>query len=111
MQPIFFYSFLQFTLRFYSNILFSGVTIGAGYSLTQLNDALHFIVSKQPKEKTKTYYALLKHLRTLAGTQIRNMAVRSLVLYKLSHSYTQSHSSVQFSKHYSEEETQQVSVE
>ncbi|KAM7105136.1 aldehyde oxidase 4-like isoform 1-T1 [Molossus nigricans] len=51
-----------------------GVTIGAGYSLTQLNDALHFIVSKQPKEKTKTYYALLKHLRTLAGTQIRNMA-------------------------------------
>ncbi|MXQ79156.1 hypothetical protein E5288_WYG000674 [Bos mutus] len=51
-----------------------GVTIGAGYSLAQLNDALHFIVSEQPKEKTKTYHALLKHLRTLAGAQIRNMA-------------------------------------
>uniref|UniRef100_A0A4W2IR68 aldehyde oxidase n=1 Tax=Bos indicus x Bos taurus TaxID=30522 RepID=A0A4W2IR68_BOBOX len=51
-----------------------GVTIGAGYSLAQLNDALRFIVSEQPKEKTKTYHALLKHLRTLAGAQIRNMA-------------------------------------
>uniref|UniRef100_A0A8D0W2K9 xanthine dehydrogenase n=1 Tax=Sus scrofa TaxID=9823 RepID=A0A8D0W2K9_PIG len=51
-----------------------GVTIGAGYSLAQLNDALQFIVSEQPKEKTKTYLALLKHLRTLAGAQIRNMA-------------------------------------
>ncbi|XP_016051352.1 PREDICTED: aldehyde oxidase 4-like [Miniopterus natalensis] len=52
----------------------NGVTIGAGYTLAQLNDALHFIVSEQPKEKTKTYCALLKHLRTLAGAQIRNMA-------------------------------------
>uniref|UniRef100_A0A8C3WD62 FAD-binding PCMH-type domain-containing protein n=1 Tax=Catagonus wagneri TaxID=51154 RepID=A0A8C3WD62_9CETA len=51
-----------------------GVTVGAGYSLAQLNDALQFIVSEQPKEKTKTYRALLKHLRTLAGAQIRNMA-------------------------------------
>ncbi|XP_072668695.1 aldehyde oxidase 4-like isoform X3 [Canis lupus baileyi] len=51
-----------------------GVTIGAGYSLAQLNDALHLIVLEQPKEKTKTYSALLKHLRTLAGAQIRNMA-------------------------------------
>uniref|UniRef100_A0A8C0X5P8 xanthine dehydrogenase n=1 Tax=Castor canadensis TaxID=51338 RepID=A0A8C0X5P8_CASCN len=57
-----------------STLLFSGVTIGAGYSLAQLNDALRFIVSEQPKEKTKTYHALLKHLRTLAGAQIRNMA-------------------------------------
>uniref|UniRef100_A0A671G271 Aldehyde oxidase n=1 Tax=Rhinolophus ferrumequinum TaxID=59479 RepID=A0A671G271_RHIFE len=52
----------------------NGVTIGAGYSLAQLNDALGSIVSEQPKEKTKTYRALLKHLRTLAGPQIRNMA-------------------------------------
>uniref|UniRef100_A0A671G6L8 xanthine dehydrogenase n=1 Tax=Rhinolophus ferrumequinum TaxID=59479 RepID=A0A671G6L8_RHIFE len=65
---------LQLTLSFYSTILFSGVTIGAGYSLAQLNDALGSIVSEQPKEKTKTYRALLKHLRTLAGPQIRNMA-------------------------------------
>uniref|UniRef100_A0A452V7N7 Aldehyde oxidase 4-like n=1 Tax=Ursus maritimus TaxID=29073 RepID=A0A452V7N7_URSMA len=51
-----------------------GVTIGAGYSLAQLNDALHLTVLEQPKEKTKTYRALLKHLRTLAGAQIRTMA-------------------------------------
>nr|XP_055201143.1 aldehyde oxidase 4-like isoform X3 [Nyctereutes procyonoides] len=51
-----------------------GVTIGAGYSLAQLSDALHLIVLEQQKEKTKTYSALLKHLRTLAGAQIRNMA-------------------------------------
>lgn len=66
------------------------MTIGAGYSLAQLNDALHFIVSEQPKEKTKTYRALLKHLRTLAGTQIRSMAVHSLALCAMSHSYRQS---------------------
>ncbi|XP_055967737.1 aldehyde oxidase 4-like [Sorex fumeus] len=51
-----------------------GIKIGAGYTLAQLNEALQFIVSEQPKEKTKTYHALLKHLRTLAGAQIRNMA-------------------------------------
>uniref|UniRef100_A0A8D1NLL3 FAD-binding PCMH-type domain-containing protein n=1 Tax=Sus scrofa TaxID=9823 RepID=A0A8D1NLL3_PIG len=59
---------------FLSKFFSLGVTIGAGYSLAQLNDALQFIVSEQPKEKTKTYRALLKHLRTLAGAQIRNMA-------------------------------------
>ncbi|XP_038171245.1 aldehyde oxidase 4 isoform X3 [Arvicola amphibius] len=51
-----------------------GATIGAGQSLAQLKDALDFLVSEQPKEKTKTFHALLKHLRTLAGPQIRNMA-------------------------------------
>ncbi|KAM6178132.1 aldehyde oxidase 4-like [Rhynchocyon petersi] len=58
----------------FSDITDGGVTIGAGYSLAQLSDALHFIVSEQPEEKTKTHHALLKHLRTLAGAQIRNMA-------------------------------------
>lgn len=61
-----------YTVHFF---LSSGVTIGAGFSLAQLNDTLHSIVSEQPQEKTKTYRALLKHLRTLAGPQIRNMAV------------------------------------
>ncbi|XP_070462904.1 aldehyde oxidase 4 isoform X7 [Equus przewalskii] len=51
-----------------------GVTIGAGYSLAQLSDALRFIVLEQPKMKTRTHRALLRHLRTLAGAQIRNMA-------------------------------------
>ncbi|CAH6791652.1 Aox3 [Phodopus roborovskii] len=52
----------------------NGATIGAGHSLAQLKDTLDFLVSEQPKERTKTYHALLKHLRTLAGPQIRNMA-------------------------------------
>uniref|UniRef100_A0A8C2W2I8 aldehyde oxidase n=1 Tax=Chinchilla lanigera TaxID=34839 RepID=A0A8C2W2I8_CHILA len=51
-----------------------GVTVGAGHSLAQLSDALKSIVSKQPAEKTETCRALLKHLRTLAGPPIRNMA-------------------------------------
>ena len=97
---------LPSTLSLYSTTLLSGVTIGVGYSLAQLNDALHFIVSEQPKEKTKTYHAPLQHLRTLAGAQIRSMAVYSLVLYEISHIYTQAYSSVQASKHYSEEESQ-----
>jgi aldehyde oxidase len=59
--------------------LLSGVTIGAGYSLAQLKDTLDFLVSEQPKEKTKTFHALQKHLRTLAGPQIRNMAVCSIL--------------------------------
>lgn len=68
-----------FTLRFPASGLLSGVTIGAGYSLAQLKDALRFIVSEHPKEKTETFRALLTHLRTLAGVQIRSMAVRSPV--------------------------------
>lgn len=74
---------VTFHFKFKFHVLLSGVTIGAGYSLAQLNDALHFIVSEQPKEKTKTYHALLKHLRTLAGAQIRNMAVCALVSYEI----------------------------
>lgn len=57
-----------------TNSTANGVTIGAGYSLAQFNDTLKFLISEQPKKKTKTYHALLKHLRTLAGPQIRNMA-------------------------------------
>ncbi|XP_004628658.2 aldehyde oxidase 4 [Octodon degus] len=51
-----------------------GVTVGAGHSLAQLSDTLQSIVSKQPTEKTETCRALLKHLRTLAGPSIRNLA-------------------------------------
>ncbi|XP_010615897.1 aldehyde oxidase 4 [Fukomys damarensis] len=52
----------------------NGVTIGAGHSLAQLSDTLQSVVSEQPPEKTETCRALLKHLRTLAGPQIRSMA-------------------------------------
>ncbi|KAH0511700.1 Aldehyde oxidase 1 [Microtus ochrogaster] len=52
----------------------SGLTLGAGLSLEQVKDILADVVRKLPEEKTQTYRALLKHLRTLAGSQIRNMA-------------------------------------
>ncbi|GAB1284986.1 Aldehyde oxidase 1 [Apodemus speciosus] len=51
-----------------------GLTLGAGLSLDQVKDILADVVQKLPEEKTQTYRALLKHLRTLAGSQIRNMA-------------------------------------
>ncbi|XP_021012490.1 aldehyde oxidase isoform X2 [Mus caroli] len=51
-----------------------GLTLGAGLCLDQVKDILADIVQKLPEEKTQTYRALLKHLRTLAGSQIRNMA-------------------------------------
>ncbi|KAM5156490.1 aldehyde oxidase 3-like isoform 1-T2 [Callospermophilus lateralis] len=49
------------------------LTLGAGLSLTQVKDILD-VVPKFTKEKSQMYCALLKHLRTLAGQQIRNMA-------------------------------------
>ncbi|XP_040609521.1 aldehyde oxidase 3 isoform X5 [Mesocricetus auratus] len=51
-----------------------GLTLGAGLSLTQVKDILTDVVSRLPEERTQMYRALLKHLRTLAGQQIRNMA-------------------------------------
>ncbi|NP_001295373.1 aldehyde oxidase [Callithrix jacchus] len=52
----------------------TGLTLGAGLSLAQVKDILADVVQKLPEEKTQMYQALLKHLRTLAGSQIRNMA-------------------------------------
>nr|XP_038939552.1 aldehyde oxidase 2 isoform X1 [Rattus norvegicus] len=51
-----------------------GLTIGACCSLAQVKDVLAESISELPEEKTQTYRALLKHLRSLAGQQIRNMA-------------------------------------
>ncbi|XP_044793002.2 aldehyde oxidase 2 isoform X2 [Bubalus bubalis] len=51
-----------------------GLTIGAGCSLAQVKDVLAERVSELPEEKTQTYRALLKHLKSLASQQIRNMA-------------------------------------
>ncbi|XP_076406611.1 aldehyde oxidase 3-like isoform X4 [Peromyscus maniculatus bairdii] len=51
-----------------------GLTLGAGLSLTQVKDVLEDVVSRLPEERTQKYRALLKHLKTLAGQQIRNMA-------------------------------------
>ncbi|NP_001075459.1 aldehyde oxidase 1 [Oryctolagus cuniculus] len=52
----------------------SGLTLGAGLSLAQVKDILADVVQKVPEENAQTYRALLKHLGTLAGSQIRNMA-------------------------------------
>uniref|UniRef100_A0A8C3W8T2 aldehyde oxidase n=1 Tax=Catagonus wagneri TaxID=51154 RepID=A0A8C3W8T2_9CETA len=51
-----------------------GLTVGAGCSLAQVKDVLAESISELPEEKTQTYRALLKHLKSLAGQQIRNMA-------------------------------------
>ncbi|EPY77221.1 aldehyde oxidase 3-like protein [Camelus ferus] len=51
-----------------------GLTIGAGCSLAQVEDILAERVSELPEEKTQTFRALLKHLKSLAGQQIRNLA-------------------------------------
>ncbi|XP_043851338.1 aldehyde oxidase 3-like isoform X1 [Dromiciops gliroides] len=51
-----------------------GLTIGAGCSLAQVKEILTETVLRLPAEKTQTYRALLKHLKTIAGQQIRNMA-------------------------------------
>ncbi|KAM8789638.1 aldehyde oxidase [Rhynchonycteris naso] len=51
-----------------------GLILGAGLSLAQVKDILDDAILQLPEEKTQTYRALLKHLGTLAGSQIRNMA-------------------------------------
>ncbi|XP_031224701.1 aldehyde oxidase 2 [Mastomys coucha] len=51
-----------------------GLTIGACCSLAHVKDILAESISELPEEKTQTYRALLKHLQSLAGQQIRNMA-------------------------------------
>ncbi|XP_030901675.2 aldehyde oxidase-like isoform X1 [Melopsittacus undulatus] len=52
----------------------NGLVIGAACCLAQLRNILMEAVAKLPQEKTKIYQALLQHLRTLAGEQIRSMA-------------------------------------
>ncbi|XP_066202304.1 aldehyde oxidase [Saccopteryx leptura] len=56
------------------NYASDGLTLGAGLSLAQVKDILADAILQLPEEKTQTYHALLKHLGTLAGSQIRNMA-------------------------------------
>ncbi|KAM6080395.1 LOW QUALITY PROTEIN: aldehyde oxidase 2-like [Theristicus caerulescens] len=50
-----------------------GLVIGAACCLAQLRDILMEAVAKLPEEEKKIYKALLQHLRTLAGEQIRSM--------------------------------------
>ncbi|XP_032494351.1 aldehyde oxidase 1 isoform X3 [Phocoena sinus] len=52
----------------------NGLNLGAALSLAQVKDVLANVILKLPEEKTQMYQALLKHLGTLAGSQIRNMA-------------------------------------
>ncbi|XP_055429028.1 aldehyde oxidase isoform X1 [Bubalus kerabau] len=52
----------------------NGLTLGAAVSLAEVKDFLANVTRKLPEEKTQMYHALLKHLETLAGPQIRNTA-------------------------------------
>uniref|UniRef100_A0A8P0PGC1 FAD-binding PCMH-type domain-containing protein n=1 Tax=Canis lupus familiaris TaxID=9615 RepID=A0A8P0PGC1_CANLF len=58
----------------FANCSHNGLALGAGLSLTQVKDILGETIQNSPEEKTQMYQALLKHLGTLAGSQIRNMA-------------------------------------
>ncbi|XP_047576640.1 aldehyde oxidase [Lutra lutra] len=58
----------------FANCSQNELTLGAGLSLTQVKYILGEVIQNLPEEKTRMYQALLKHLRTLAGSQIRNMA-------------------------------------
>uniref|UniRef100_A0A452RKD6 aldehyde oxidase n=1 Tax=Ursus americanus TaxID=9643 RepID=A0A452RKD6_URSAM len=58
----------------FANCSHNELTLGAGLSLTQVKYILGEVIQNLPEEKTRMYRALLKHLRTLAGSQIRNMA-------------------------------------
>ncbi|KAM7096812.1 LOW QUALITY PROTEIN: aldehyde oxidase 2-like [Ciconia maguari] len=51
-----------------------GLVTRAAYCLAQLRDILMEAVPKLSEKKTKIYQALLQHLRTLAGEQIRSLA-------------------------------------
>lgn len=53
----------------------TGISVGAACSLSTLKGILDDAVSQLPEEKTKTFCALLQQLKTLAGQQIRNVAV------------------------------------
>lgn len=55
---------------FSANNSISGLTVGAAVSL-EMKDILSNVTSETPEEKTQMYHALLKHLGTLAGPQIR----------------------------------------
>nr|XP_021558691.1 aldehyde oxidase [Neomonachus schauinslandi] len=58
----------------FANCSHNELTLGAGLSLTQVKYILGEVIQNLPEEKIQMYRALLKHLRTLAGSQIRNMA-------------------------------------
>ncbi|XP_027445411.1 aldehyde oxidase isoform X1 [Zalophus californianus] len=58
----------------FANCSHNELTLGAGLSLTQVKYILGEVIQNLPEEKTQMYRALLKHLGTLAGSQIRNMA-------------------------------------
>lgn len=62
------------TLHFH-NLLVTGLTLGAACSLSLVKDILTNAIAEFPEEKTRIFCAVLKQLRTLAGEQIRNVAV------------------------------------
>ena len=51
--------------------------MGAGTSLSALQCILGDVVKSLPEHQSELYSALLKHLPSIAGVQIRNVAVSS----------------------------------
>ena len=57
-----------------------GLIVGAAITLSKLNTKLKELLASLPKQKTRTFAALLEMLRWFAGQQIRNVAVSRLIL-------------------------------
>ena len=57
-----------------------GLLIGAACTLTDVEARMREICSRLPQKKARTVFAILEMLRWFSGPQIRNVAVRILIL-------------------------------
>ena len=57
-----------------------GLLIGAACTLTDIEIKMKEICNRLPQNKTRTLAAILEMLRCFAGQQIRNVAVRIILL-------------------------------
>ena len=61
-----------------------GLLIGAACTLTDVEIKMREICNRLPQSKTRTLVAILEMLRWFAGPQIRNVAVSSLRILRIS---------------------------
>ena len=57
-----------------------GLLIGAACTLTDIETRMREICHRLPQKRTRTIFAILEMLRWFSGPQIRNVAVRMLIL-------------------------------
>jgi len=57
-----------------------GLLIGAACTLTDIETRMREICNQLPQKKTRVVFAILEMLRWFSGPQIRNVAVRILIL-------------------------------